>query len=117
MNGTQRRKVLFYFVCIPVRTLWAGVTILLPLYSFTALKVFSLLNVLPISFWIYYTFVSKKKVGGFGGVVWWHEMRLIHAIIHTTFIILAFIHSHYAGVVLIADVNIGVLSSILWQPR
>ena len=56
---------------------------------------------------------SKKKVGAFGGEVWWNNMRLVHSIVYLVFAICAIMKKSWSWLILLLDVVIGLLAFLL----
>lgn len=70
----KQRYMLFLFICIPVRYLYA--------YLQYTYKYFNLLNIVIGVTFIYQFFNWNNEMGAFGGKLWWNNMRLIHGIIY-----------------------------------
>ena len=112
------RILLFIFICLPVRLLIAFFAKFLQnnsikyLQSSTIQYIFSLFTlIIGISF-INNWFINKK-VGGFGGKVWWKNLRLIHGINFILYSILSIMNIKNAYKLLFMDVLIGLISFIL----
>lgn len=73
MNNLDR-FLLFLFACIPVRLIYAFIQ-----NRYLFLNWIS--GIIGITF-IYKWYTWKGEVGGFGGKLWWNNMRLIHGIIY-----------------------------------
>jgi len=99
------RIILFLTICVIVRTLLAIFAKMLNPEYLPIMGVATLL----ISMGFLYTFLfSKKKLGAFGGNVWWNDMRLVHSIIYLIFSVCAIMKKSYSWVFLILDVFIGL---------
>lgn len=107
MNQETRDK-LFKFACIPIRIL-----IVVFLLIFANDKTFRYVAA-GLCFLVNITFATKfirnDMVGGFGGFAWWHHNRLKHAFFYLTTGILLLLDYEWAGVVLAADVFLGIYS-------
>jgi hypothetical protein len=113
--GYMRRLVWFSVGCVCVRSLLpvaAGV-----LGSRDNRATLSIMGVvcllIGLSFAIQYTWHDDKKNahGGFGGPVWWNNMRIIHAVLYILFGFLAIGDRsyRYAWVVLAVDIILSCL--------
>lgn len=114
------RILLFIFLCFPVRLLIAFFAKFLQnnsikkkhLQSTTIQYIFILFTlIIGISF-INNWFINKQ-VGGFGGKVWWKNLRLIHGINFILYSILSIMNVKNAYKLLFMDALIGILSFIL----
>lgn len=54
----------------------------------------------------------KRKVGFFGGHVWWKEARYLHVLTHATACVLALLRARYAYMLLFIDIGLGILTKI-----
>lgn len=54
-------------------------------------------------------FQGKYPRGGFGGVVWWTEHRVVHATLYGATCVAAALAARWAGTFLVADVTYAVL--------
>lgn len=114
------RILLFIFLCFPVRILIAFFAKILQNNSIknkylqisTIKYIFSLFTlIIGISF-INNWFINKQ-VSGFGGKVWWQNLRLIHGINFILYSILSIMNIKNAYKLLFMDVLMGLLSFIL----
>jgi hypothetical protein len=75
------RAGLFFFGCLPVRTLVAN-------YARTAdestLDMMRLAATLPAGVWLSGA-IDNKEVGTFGGEAWWKELRPLHGTMYALF--------------------------------
>lgn len=111
------RRLLFRYACVPVRLIIASLItflkhdaflkILIQVYLFTTAFVFTVQ--------LYRTIIGTKKKGGFGGEIWWRELRYIHIALYITAGVLVSMEVQYGGAVLYADVFIGFVVSFWLQ--
>lgn len=107
-NILKKRIFLFLFGCIVTRF------ILVILAKYSSDTVLHLLGVgaLFISFGFIYIFITGTRKTGpetFGEKIWWNDYRPIHAFLYLLFAIMVFTKwKHYAWIVLLADVLIGL---------
>ena len=92
---------LFWFACIPARVGLAyyidGDLVLVP----------------AIGFGIRYITGDLPDARGiFGSKIWWHDMRLIHALVWYS----AYMHPEYRREILLSDVAIGIGAKLLIAP-
>ena len=63
---------------------------------------------------LFYNFVADKRIGGFGGVVWWKKYRLVHSILYITPAIFLFTNNcKFAWVPLSIDVLFGLTVGLI----
>ena len=87
MASYEERRLLFFTACLGLRWLIAFMIGWLSyhLHHSSPSRWMELSRVLAIGFSVWvglgflYTASVRKKVGGFGGEVWWQEMRYVHA--------------------------------------
>ena len=97
------RTILFFCVCIPVRLFLAYFIQLISVNKPNILKAFGFIFLLPVIMWLYYVITDSKKIGFFGGKVWWNNYRIVHSISYLTFILLVFINIKYSSYPLYID--------------
>lgn len=104
------RIKLFFLVCLPARI---GIVLLA---YYIPLKYLQLMGYITLIASIRFTYLFKnyKKgdKGGFGGNLWWNDMRLFHSITYLIFSIMAIRKNNKAYMILIFDIIIGALSFI-----
>jgi len=108
---TQKRMLLFTFICIPTRIALAfAAKSVLPKYS----KIVSIIAIFIAIAWIYkyFTHDSKTSRGAYGGKVWWNKMRIVHAVIFIIFAILVIQKNPNAWLLLLFDVVIGSIATL-----
>ena len=83
MYSELQRQFLFIGVCIPFR--------LLMIYAYINTKYKPLIKFiyLVMALLFIYKFInfSTKERGGFGNKVWWNNLRLVHGLMYTAFIL------------------------------
>lgn len=106
MATKNNRIFLFLFGCITVRILFV-----IGAYKASSdiLPYLGLVGLL-ISMGFLYSYIKNKKVGAFGGNVWWHQLRIVHSLIYLLFAIYAFQKKDFAYLVLLFDVLLGLVS-------
>jgi len=109
----DKRLQYFWMFCIPVRTFIAIsatiVTLQDNIYLFYILGFYTAMTALTFGINAVRTLQGIKKLGGFGGEMWWKNARYIHIIIYSLCSILSFLQIHGSGVVLFADVQFGII--------
>ena len=100
----QQRIILFLFGCLLIRSI--------PIYIIIKSKdrqnwiiIFYLIVGLSL---LYQYFYNKSKYGFFGGLVWWHNLRLFHGLLYLLFILLYLNQVDKAYYLLIFDLIIGL---------
>ena len=98
--------ILYFSICVFVRLSLAISSKNLSFKKFPYL----LLITIPISLGFFYQFFRKNRrmIGAFNNKVWWHHLRIIHAINYLLFSILYILNNNNAWLFLLADVLIGV---------
>ena len=76
----MERKTLFLICCIPVRLSFVAIAYYFFKNKYKYVQYFLGLIGLIIGFSFILSFIKNKKVGFFGGKVWWHNLRLVHAL-------------------------------------
>ena len=61
---------------------------------------------------LYTGYKNEKKLGFFGGEIWWNNLRIIHGICYLLFTILYFKKVNKLYILLLIDLLIGLLSFI-----
>jgi hypothetical protein len=109
LNNIQKRFLLFLGICIPLRFVIAYVAKIIPL---------QLLPLLGIPFLIFglvfmYLFLTNSRTTGaetMGDIIWWNDLRPLHAGLHILFAVMAFKRNPQAWKVLIVDTSIGLIA-------
>ena len=124
----NHRILLFLIVCIPLRFLIVGIafylsykknpiissdTIFDKLLSNHFFKGIFYLFTLTIGIGFINTFINNKKIGRFGGKVYWSNLRLVHGINYLLYTYLAINNYKNAFLILLFDVLIGIFGFIL----
>lgn len=104
LENMKLRAVVFYSICVPIRV---GLVMLLYYY---ALQEFAI-PLFAIAVGFTYQHGLDKKIGGFGGEVYWN--RFLHAMLYflTASMLLFERTREYAYIILAIDVGMGVLSN------
>jgi hypothetical protein len=103
----NRLTILFWLVCIPIRLVISATVKYIPLRYLPFITVV----VFPVSLtWFikFLTFTPTVSLGGFGQIVWWNRMRLLHAIVWGTVGVMALNRSSYTYSGLVFDVLMGI---------
>lgn len=124
----NHRIFLFLIACIPIRFLIVGIafylsykkksflssnTIFDKLLSNYFLKTMFYLFTFIIGIGFINTFITKKKIGAFGGQAYWSNLRLVHGINYLLYTYLAINNYNNAFLILLFDVLIGIFGFIL----
>jgi hypothetical protein len=115
--NTSTRNALFWVVCIPVRTSLGVAALLFAEYAlWWALYVHAAIASLQLAGLVRAALDKTKTRGGFGGLVWWRELRLVTGLCHAAFVGLAFARVWWAGWMLIIDAASGALGWVFVRP-
>ena len=114
MNDIMKRFMLFLIGCMGVRFFLVyfakNINInYLPYLGYCA-------ALLSIGF--IYKFINdngEKKIGVFGGKIWWNNLRALHSILYGLFAYLAITKNKNAWKVLLVDVLIGLFSFLIFH--
>lgn len=113
MNDSQKRLLLFFSLCIPLRFFLTYIAKVLPGQY---LRYMGLLFLVPVINWSYsYLTWSTKSLGAFGGPVWWNKLRPIHAGLFLIFALLAINKNKNAYIALLIDTIFGLFSFLLYH--
>ena len=109
LNNIQKRFLLFLGICIPLRFVIAYVAKIIPL------KFLPLLGIPFLIFGIVFMYLfltnSRTTVAEtMGDVIWWNDIRPLHAGLHILFAVLAFRRNTNAWKVLIIDAFVGLIA-------
>ena len=106
------RILLFIFLCIPFRIF----LVYIAKYKQKYLKFLSFFAIIIGIGFIYFYFSGTRKIGleTFGELIWWNDLRLVHAFNFLTFSILTYFKPNIAFLPLLFDVIIGFNSWILY---
>ena len=100
------RMTKFLIGCIGIRILFV---VAAKKMNPNTLQYFGILAViLAVSFVLINRFGLRKTGREAGGIIWWDNIRPIHAIMYSAFAILAFTKNEHAWVPLLLDVLIGL---------
>lgn len=102
------RHLLFWLVCIPSRTAYAALALVLGINSHDVLlRIQAGVAALQL-----FGFVRSlgKTVGGFGGPAWWAAARPFHMTVYAGFVFSASFAAWWAGLFLAADVLLGAVA-------
>ena len=113
MKALQKRFLLFFGGCIPMRLLIVWLAKQTPLIY---LPYLGLLALLP-AFGFFYLYFTGKRSSGIetqGAPIWWKPFRIIHGILYLLFAIYALGRVAAAYQFLLADVIFGVVL-FLWH--
>ena len=105
---------MFICGCIVARLL---LVLLAKNVSPTHLRLLGYLSLIPaIGFLIIY-FGDLRKTGRevMGNVIWWNELRPVHAIMYILFAVYAITKKDYAWKVLLLDVCIGLIAFLMYH--
>lgn len=109
---TDKYRVLLFFAgCFVVRAGFAGVAAYVGYEHIDYLWTVGIPFVVMAVFFLFkfVRSVHSKKLGFFGGEVWWKDMRLLHAVLYLTFALQAFVGQRDAWIVLAVDVLLGAM--------
>ena len=112
----QRSIWLFLCGCIPLRLLFAYAA---KTTDPKFLPYFALLAILPMIGWLTIYFVSPRLTGPevSGGVIWWNDLRIVHALLYLLFIIYALQKKPFSYIALLVDVFVGLLAFTLYHTK
>ena len=115
MKEIQKRMLLFLVGCIGVRLL----LVFIAKYSPETIQHLLGLVALCISIGFMYFYISGTRKSGpetFGNKIWWNNLRPVHAFLYLLFTIMVFTQMrHYAWIVLLIDVIIGLTAFIYFH--
>lgn len=108
------RTLAFLLGCIPSRLLFAYLTKTLPPKY---LPYCALVATLPLLGWLYIYFISPRTRGleTGGELIWWNELRIVHALLYLLFIIYALQKKPFSYIVLIVDALVGLIAFTLFH--
>lgn len=108
----ESRAYLFWVVCVPLRIAMATGFAILNKWHFKWERTLLVWYTAVIAFGFTTQLIMRRKVGFFGGHVWWKESRYLHALTHVTACVLALLGVRYAYILLFIDIGIGVFTKI-----
>ena len=113
MNDIQKRFIMFIFGCIVARV---SLVLLAKNVSPKYLQLLGFLCLLPALGFLTIYLGDLRKTGRevIGNVIWWNELRPVHAIMYILFAIYAITKKDYAWKVLLLDVCIGIIAFIAY---
>ena len=101
---------LFLLVCIPIRLFIAYCAIMVQKDNkLKNLKYFLAGFCLVIGLSFIYQYFKGNMIGGFGGSVWWGNLRILQALNYLAYVIMSYNDISYAYFPLLIDVMIGLL--------
>lgn len=110
----NNRILLFLILCIPIRLLLSYFAYYLQnkninnLYKKILINLFSIISFLiGISF--LYQYYLNRKIGFFGGEIYWSNFRLLHSFNYILFSILFLLNYKNSYLILLFDVILGLL--------
>ena len=114
MNDTQKRFLLFLFVCIGTRSLFVY---LAKNANKTYLQYMGYLSLLPAIGFFYLFLTGSRKTGAevFGDKIWWNNLRPIHGVMYLLFAYNAIKGNNFAWVYLLVDVILGLVSFLIFH--
>lgn len=103
----RQRWVAFLLGCIGIRLLFVIIARFSPSRYLPYLGLLALGPAIGFS----YLWLFDKRLIGFeaGGKIWWHSIRIVHALLYFTFSFLALRQSKQAYIPLAIDVTIGLI--------
>lgn len=106
----MNRKLLFWGVCIVVRSAIAAGAVAFDMYKKRQLwqRVVVALIAITAAVGLLANFIKKKPSGFFKGVAWWHIFRPVHAIIYLMYAVLLISNIKGGSGLLVADVALAV---------
>ena len=107
----DKRQIMFFCGCIPVRLGLALMACLLPIKY---LPIMGYIALLPaIGFLGQYALGLRTKGKGFaGGDIWWTQMRPIHGVLYLLFALYAIRGKSFAWIILLVDALIGLMAGL-----
>jgi hypothetical protein len=104
----------FFAICVPLRILIATMCYVTTVIDIDILPYWSIYSFLIIVFFsirfFQYILSKKQQIGGFGQVVWWNPMRLMHIFIMMAFSVMAIMKQKFAWTILALDIAIGIVA-------
>lgn len=110
----ENRTQIFYMVCIPFRvSICFFLTLVLKEINSNAVRYaafsYLMLTAVGFIFSLILELVGIKKLGGFGGKIWWAKLRYVHILIYITTAILVYLKVQFAALLLLLDISFGIL--------
>jgi hypothetical protein len=106
------RILLFLFGCMTVRIGLVLLAKYLPTNYLKYMRIITLIIGLGFTYiYLFGHFKSNPKIGGFGGPVWWNELRIIHGLLYILFTISSLFYNN-SWIILAIDTLIGFISFI-----
>ena len=115
MDPNRRRKLLFFSVCLPVRFLIAALGIVLVQYHDALYILSSAYCLVTAAVFGVHTGLwacSVERLGGFGGAIWWHRVRILHTILWATAGVVFAVRGP-GGWLLLADAVLGLTVGVV----
>ena len=109
MPDEKCRNILFWSLCLPARLTVATLIFILgnSIFPYNIILCYIIASVFLLKFADQACSSREEYLGGFGGVVYWHEARIVHAIIYATTATLL-IRISWAGVFLYLDIFVAL---------
>jgi hypothetical protein len=101
--------LLFLIGCVGVRT---ALAIFAKTINIKYLPYIGYLALIPAIGFIYIYLTGSRKTGAevFGDMIWWNDIRPIHAVLYILFALYAINKKSYAWIILLIDVIFGLLA-------
>lgn len=103
------REKMFCLLCLPARLALATVVTVLEddLFPYNIILCYTIAFVLLLKFLMQECSDRQVYLGGFGGEVYWHNARLIHAVVYSSAATLL-LYKPWGGVILYIDVLVAI---------
>lgn len=117
MHSDNSRFWLFWTVCLPIRIFLAGVVLAVGLRPGTrpylpVLAVYTGCTTLGFVNAARLQRQGVKSTGGFGGPIWWRELRVVHAFLWLGCTIGSLVSWRFAGAFLATDVLVAIVGGV-----
>jgi hypothetical protein len=112
MNKTQKRFLLFFFVCMLIRLFIFYLSLRLDEKYILYMGLMTLIIGLSFS---YAFLTNSRKTGILGDKVWWHSLRCVHAVIYLLYSFNAIVYRKSMSQLLLSDVIIGFISFLYYH--
>ena len=118
------RRLLFRVMCVPIRLIIATLLVYLSYLdeknntddSKLGIQIYLFTTAFFFTVQLIRSKLGLKKKGGFGGVMWWSNVRYVHIFLYTVSGLFVTLDVPYGGSVLYIDVLIGVVTASKYQP-
>ena len=115
-----KQRCYFWGVCIPIRTVIAATALLLtlPQGNEEAVRFYTVGSYTALTAAGFACAAMRNaERGGCGGLVWWHQWRLLHVALWSACAVLCFLRVPFAGSVLFADALVGAVAGGVHRHR